>query len=143
MAAKRIPLAILAWLDAQVLPQAEREEVAMAMDVLENVFKVNRAELPAAGISASTLESWAGAGSAAHATGAAGAAGAAAPTPSAATATATAGAAAASTADAKAEQLKAEGNAALVAQRFAHAEELYSEAIELSPAGKNSHIYFA
>ncbi|RLO11367.1 hypothetical protein DYB28_002281 [Aphanomyces astaci] len=45
--------------------------------------------------------------------------------------------------EAKAETLKASGNAALSAKDYAKAEQLYSEAIALSPAGPNSHIYLS
>ncbi|ETV87304.1 hypothetical protein H257_00930 [Aphanomyces astaci] len=45
--------------------------------------------------------------------------------------------------EAKAETLKASGNAALSAKDYVKAEQLYSEAIALSPAGPNSHIYLS
>ncbi|ETW09868.1 hypothetical protein, variant [Aphanomyces invadans] len=45
--------------------------------------------------------------------------------------------------EAKAETLKASGNAALSAKDYVKAEQLYLEAIELSPAGPNSHIYLS
>ena len=45
--------------------------------------------------------------------------------------------------EAAAEAAKAAGNAALEASQLGRAEELYTQAITLAPAAKNSHIYFS
>ena len=139
---KRINLAILAYLDAQraALPLASAEEVEMALDALEGALRCKRSEAAAAGVTAGTLAAWES--SASPAASAASAAAAAAPAAAAAAPAAPASHDDAA-ADEQAERLKEDGNAALKAGRYAHAEELYSEAIDASPAGKSSHIYFA
>ncbi len=122
----------------------------MALDAIEGALSAKRADLPAAGITARTLEAWEAAARAPTAGGASAAAAAAA-TPAASAAATPAAAAAggaapcsdADAADEQAEKLKVEGNEALAKQRFAHAEELYSQAIDIAPAGRSSHIYFA
>jgi small glutamine-rich tetratricopeptide repeat-containing protein alpha len=43
--------------------------------------------------------------------------------------------------ESKAEELKAQGNAALNGQDYTRAAQLYREALKLSPSGPNSHIY--
>ncbi len=140
---KRINLAILAYLDAQraALPLSSAEEVEMALDALEGALRCKRSEAAAAGVTAGTLAAWESASPAASSASAAAAAAAAAPA-AAASAPAPASPDDAA-ADEQAERLKEDGNAALKAGRYAHAEELYSEAIDASPAGKSSHIYFA
>jgi hypothetical protein len=144
MASKRINLAILAYLDAQraALPLSSAEEIEMALDALEGALNCKRSEAAAAGVAAGTLAAWEAASPAASSASAAAAAAAASPA-GAAAAAAPAPAAHDAAADEQAEKLKEDGNAALKAGRYAHAEELYSEAIDASPAGKSSHIYFA
>jgi hypothetical protein len=144
MASKRISLAILAHLDAlrASLPLAAAEEVEMALDALEGALKCKRSEAAAAGVTSGSLAAWEAASPAAGAASAAAAASAASAAPSGAAGAPPAGPSDAA-ADEQAERLKEDGNAALKAGRYAHAEELYSEAIDASPAGKSSHIYFA
>lgn len=43
----------------------------------------------------------------------------------------------------KAEEVKLAGNAAINAKDYAKAVELYSEALQLSPEGPNSHVYYS
>ena len=146
----RIPLAIIAWLEGQrgQLSAALAEELDLALDALESVLGAKRGDCAAAGITARTLETWE---SASHSGASSPGASKAAPQPAAAAAAAApmgaqGGLPARSSTQADeqlAEQAKAEGNAALTAGMFARAEELYTEALELCPAGTNSHIFFA